>query len=47
MHRLTPARDEDWLLLALVLHTSQKDLDELLYCSVAELQISQTPQSSY
>ena len=35
MHRLTPARDEDWLLLALALHTSQKDLDKLLYCSVS------------
>ena len=35
MHRLTPARGEDWLLLALVFHTSQKDLDKLLYCSVS------------
>ena len=30
-----PCRDEDWLLLALALHTSQKDLDKLLYCSVS------------
>ena len=35
MHRLTPARGEDRLLLALVFHTSQKDLDKLLYCSVS------------
>ena len=43
VHRLTPARDEDWLLLALALHTSQKDFStvQFLYISHTDPWLSQ------